>query len=1112
MSRDSDIIAAALDPARSSVVEACAGSGKTWLLVSRIVRLLLDGAEPSQILAITFTRKAAQEMEARLREWLHDLATKPDGEVREFLGQRGLDDARAGALLPKARGLYETVLVAQPGITVTTFHGWFLNILQRAPLNHGLATGTALQERTSQLVAEAWERFAEQLRADPAGEAALALDWLFRESGLENTRRVLLGFLSRRAEWWTYTFGQKDPVAFALGEIRAALSGDPDADPLEELFADRAFCAMLDEYAGLLALRDTQTDREFSGRLARAAAVMDHASRFDAMRSVVFTDKGELRKRKVPRKPSPRLGAAGESKLVALHEAIGARLTATVSFLNERRHYAFNRAVLACGTRLLDTYQALKAEQQCLDYNDLEWRAYELLNHSDYAEFMQYKLDSHYKHILLDEFQDTNPLQWRILLAWLNAAVATDLRPTVFLVGDPKQAIYRFRRADPRLFSVAAEFLEREFGAVRLEQRESRRNAPALLDVVNELFLKENIFKSDFRAHLAHDQTRPGRIEVLPLQEAAQPVAERSPDTRSAILHLRNPLLQPYREEEAARETEAQQFAAKVGEIVGAWQVKDKDGGTRAAEYRDIMVLVRRRTHLAVYERALRQAHIPYVTSRQGGLLDTLEASDLAALLEFLIVPFADLKLAQVLRSPVFGCPDADLMALAALGEGTWWSRLNRLVDNGDASAALSRAHRLLTGWMTLVDKLPVHDLLDRIYFESGLPGRYAAAVPDSMRLAVLSNLRAFMELALAIDAGRYPSLPRFIAHLAEMRSGADEEAPAEGVAADGGNALRIYTVHGAKGLEAPVVFILDAHFAAPVDRGYDVLIDWPPGEERPRHFSLYTASRERIAAHEPLFDAEAGIAARENLNLLYVAMTRARQALIVSGSPNRKADDSWYRKVERACAAASAAVARRPVLPIATGMKPEEDIRSASIGEAKGGNQTITDALRKPLTVGERKPFVDTAAIRYGTRFHLLMEKLTAAPTPPAKEVLRRTLGIPEPDFDRLHDAALKLLGNPRLRRFYDPAQFVSASNEMSFSDGGVSRIDRLVEFDDAVWVIDYKTGENVTPDTAARAAARYRPQIDAYRAAMRRAFPGKAVHGLIVFRDGVTHEFVER
>ncbi|MDP1717572.1 MAG: PD-(D/E)XK nuclease family protein, partial [Burkholderiales bacterium] len=196
--------------------------------------------------------------------------------------------------------------------------------------------------------------------------------------------------------------------------------------------------------------------------------------------------------------------------------------------------------------------------------------------------------------------------------------------------------------------------------------------------------------------------------------------------------------------------------------------------------------------------------------------------------------------------------------------------------------------------------------------------------------------------------------------------------------------------------------------------------------------------------------------------------------------------------------------VAARPALPV-TGKS-----RAAAAPVAERDPDT-RGALNQPLAVGERKSVVDTAATRYGTRFHLLMEKLTGEPSPPAKEALLQALGIPEPDFSRLHDEALKLLGNPALRRFYDPAQFVSASNEMSLSEGEVMRIDRLVEFADAVWVIDYKTGENVTPDTVARAASHYRLQIDSYCAAMRRVFPGKPVHALLVFSGGITHEFAD-
>lgn len=194
----------ALDPKRSIVVEACAGSGKTWLLVSRIVRLLLDGAQPSQILAITFTRKAAQEMQARLQLWLRDLAMGDEASVRQFFAERGVSEL-SEAQLQRARSLYGSVLLAQPGITISTFHGWFMQVMQRAPLNAGVMQGMSLLERASSEQEEAWEELLEQMRRQPDSAEARHMQWLFGECGLFSTRKLLFNFLGKRTEWWAYT-------------------------------------------------------------------------------------------------------------------------------------------------------------------------------------------------------------------------------------------------------------------------------------------------------------------------------------------------------------------------------------------------------------------------------------------------------------------------------------------------------------------------------------------------------------------------------------------------------------------------------------------------------------------------------------------------------------------------------------------------------------------------------------------------------------------------------------------------------------------------------------------------------------------------------------------
>jgi ATP-dependent helicase/nuclease subunit A len=498
----------ALDPQHSVVVEACAGSGKTWLLVSRIVRLLLDGVKPGEILAITFTRKAAQEMQARLHEWLHLLAVQDDDKVRQFLHERGLDEID-DALLAKARGLYRDALLAQPAITISTFHGWFMQIIQRAPLNGGVPVGMQLLERTSALRDEAWQAFADSLRAAPDGETAQFMQWLFAEYGLYNTRALLENFVHKRAEWWAYTQGRDDAVAWATEQLQNELEVDFDANPIADACADASLQAAVFSFVQVLAT-GTETQCNKANEIQIAWEVAEPHQRFAALSLALYTQADE------PRSFKPTKKQNAESFLLA-RDALFGKMQAVRDELTELEALHMNRAALHCGAALLEHYQELKLRSQQMDFTDLEWQVCRMLNQSDCAEYMQYKLDSRYRHVLLDEFQDTNPLQWQILQSWFAASAAVDSRPTVFVVGDPKQSIYRFRRADARLFGEVRGFLEREFGAHHLTQNETRRNAPAVLDVVNGVFWQHPEGFVDFEEHVAHHQDLPGHVEVLPL-------------------------------------------------------------------------------------------------------------------------------------------------------------------------------------------------------------------------------------------------------------------------------------------------------------------------------------------------------------------------------------------------------------------------------------------------------------------------------------------------------------------------------------------------------------------------------------------------------------------
>ncbi|HEY0666449.1 MAG TPA: UvrD-helicase domain-containing protein [Gallionella sp.] len=1103
----------ALDPQRSVVVEACAGSGKTWLLVSRIVRLLLDGAQPSQILAITFTRKAAQEMRSRLQLWLRDLALKDDAFVRGFLAERGVENPD-DAQLQRARSLYSELLLAQPGITISTFHGWFMQVMQRAPLNAGVMQGMSLLERAASCQEEAWEELLEQMRRQPDSPEARHMLWLFEDCGLSNTRQLLFNFLGKRAEWWAYTRGQADALTFALDRLRDDLAVDMAFDPV----ADWGMCGNSEEvffaFVRQLAGNGTDTQANKAGELERAWTDSAEEARFDAVLPLLFTQADE------PRSFKPTKKQDSEAFLVT-RDALFASLQEVRDTLAEQQAYRLNAAVLHCGSAFLERYQALKAQKQQMDFSDLEWQLCRLLQQSEHAETMQYKLDSRYRHVLLDEFQDTNPLQWQILRAWFDAAVAVESQPTVFVVGDPKQSIYRFRRADARLFGVAREYLREHFDAATLGNSLTRRNAQPVVDAVNAVF-SEQPDGFEFVEHQTHQKDLPGHVLVLPLAVAAQ---EEKHVDEDVPLVLRDPLTMPRAEtEQGARNIEAAQFADLLRTIVSDWAVTAEDKATgrpieRRAEWGDIMVLVRSRTHLAVYEEALREKHIPFISSRRGGLLDTLEAEDLQALLLFLITPFADLALAQVLRTPVFACSDEDLMHLSGSGiedrgsgigdrnagaagfsqssipdpRSSWWQRLQHLAQ---PSPALQRAAELLKRWLALADKLPVHDLLDRIYFEGDVLARYRAVLPYEMRAKVTANLHAFMEIALSVDAGRYPSLPRFLQELRELRESTDD-APDEGKLGMAGDAVRIYTVHEAKGLEAPIVWLLDANAKKNSRDGNDVLLAWPPHEECPAHFSIYAGLASRGKKRAPLFELDAAQQAREEMNLLYVAMTRAQQGLIVSGNSKgedregRKNAPSWYDRI-----AAAVEDAQQP-----SGPRLTKHMQGQPVSSAQPSAGSARPVMLPPVILTGKRAAVSTTQQQRGIWLHALLQHLTEGVN--AVHELHQRLAIPAAEMDSMLQQARHLLGLPQLSRFFDTRQFRSACNEMPYinSRGELRRIDRLVEFDDEVWVLDYKLGDSGE-------TARYRAQMQEYRNSIQSVFPDKKVRSALLFADGMLHE----
>ncbi len=458
--------------------------------------------------------------------------------------------------------------------------------------------------------------------------------------------------------------------------------------------------------------------------------------------------------------------------------------------------------------------------------------------------------------------------------------------------------------------------------------------------------------------------------------------------------------------------------------------------GGRPACYRDITVLYAKRADLAVFEAAFKQAGIPFVTDRRGELLATLEALDLTALLKALADPYDDLALAHALRSPLFAFHDGDLQHLAR-GEGPWCDRLAAWAEATEVPDHVLRAAALLASWRRQAGRLPVHDLMDRIFHEAGVIEAYARVVPPALRTTVLGNLEGFLALSLSLSGGRYPSLPRFLDELRLLRDKAGQEGPDEPPAVTE-DAVRMLTIHSAKGLESPIVFLIKTDASDGRDDSHGVLLDWPPEADRPTHFSLYGPKEWRGPGRDDLFAQEKEQADRERLNLLYVAMTRARQALFVSGVGAAEAGPESVNWLD---------LLRVALARVEPGAVPQMAWREQT--DAGGAEALPPSPAAGPYpAVGSRRQPVTVEAV-HGTRLHAWLEQLSAGGDEAA---ITARLGMDPGEAARLAAAARTILAAPELGPAFDPARHRGAHNEMEFvaRDGRLFRIDRLVEFDD--------------------------------------------------------------
>ncbi len=1110
-------------PARNATVMASAGTGKTWLLVTRLIRLLLAGARPEGIVAITFTRKAAAEMQHRLSQRLLEMAIADDQRLDELLQQQGIS---AGSdVREQARALYETLLHTPQGIRTTTFHAFCQEILRRFPLEAEVPAGFELLESSGVMEQEAWDALFSEATRHPESPLAEALENLFLHcNGLFNTRSALLEFLGHRSDWWAFTDGQEDPVAHAAETLRSQLPLDADGDPVARFFSSERLKA-LREYAELLSLHETKTNLSQRDLLCHALECRPLESAFEKLTEVFLTKALEPRALRPSKQRTKAMGEPGESRFFELHETLCQAILEVLDQQAAQRTLQLSEAWFLAGHRLVEHYQRIKEEQRLLDFSDLEWRAYKLLSTTGNALWVQYKLDQRIDHLLIDEFQDTNPTQWRLILPLLEemAAGRTADRPrSVFLVGDGKQSIYRFRRAEPRLFDAARDWLDEHLDAGCYPMDRSWRSAPAIMHFVNRLFGSGELNRAlpHFHPHETHRRDLWGKVELLPLIEPEQePARERNT--------LRNPLQEP--RESAAdwrHYREGEQIATAIRTLVESRTPIEDGGKIRPLNHGDILVLIARRTHLPAIEQALRAAEIPYLGANRGTLLESQEVKDMEALLDILGTPHNNLSLAVVLRSPLFACTDADLNTLATQSGGSWWERLQSV--SVPEETPLAKARRWLTRWRELAARLPVHDLLQCIFSEGNVLARYEAAFPRHLRQGARANLQRFLQLALEVDSGRYPSLMRFLLRLQELRE-LQQDAPDEAPGHSNEPQVRLMTIHAAKGLEAPVVFLVDSADGGRRNRGWSALVRWPPDAERPSHFLLTGKRKEADPLTRSLLEKQAEEERREEANLLYVAVTRARQLLYISGcAPARGEDYGWYGIIQKQFE--EAAGGKGGIL-ISSGTPPEIPSREAVAPSAEVPSPDAR--LRRPLTivpssteiapsrqVGHPQQAGDPDGRLRGIIIHRMLELLSRDPGTERTALLQQVAGELElepetPLLPECYQEARGVIEAPALRPLFDEGRYLCTYNEVPllYDRNGQTVhgiIDRLLVEEKEVTLIDYKTHQNATPETIPRLAEEYRPQMELYAEGVRRLWPGRSLRALLLFTASRTlHEF---
>ena len=1082
--------AVACDPTRPVVVEACAGAGKTWLLVSRIARALLLDTPPHEILAITFTKKASAEMAQRLQALLGSWRDLSDEALTTELTARGLSDhdSQQASLREKARGLHAVALSGR-GVQIRTFHGWFAALLRMAPVSLlqslALPSPYELLEDDSEAIAGVWPLFYAVVRDDPQLKADFQA--ALEVYGRHNLREALTFSLTKRIEFELADQPGNSSVAgleSAVADYRAVYPAFANCDDIQQpfdtvpAFKDRLRAAAV----ALGTKKGNDASARAATRLGTAIDSLDMATIVD----VLLTQKG-LPRAKGLSVDDPTVIETAQGWVIdwqgAVHQA--------ACRIHQQRMVCLSRALLAC-------FKNMKRQRGWVDMNDIESAATQLLADSTLSAWVQQRLDAQISHLLIDEFQDTNPMQWRALNAWLEgyagAGGGGNGPPSVFIVGDPKQSIYRFRRAEPRVFKVATAFLKEAMGASVLACDHTRRNAQSIISAVNTVMVPNMTNDPEAPEFRAHSTQRPetGAVLGLPMVVDHRPARTNIADDAAPGVwrdSLNTPKIEPI-ERLAALET---QQAAR-------WIRTQIDHGEVVAS--EVMVIARTNARLSLMQEALTNEGVPCAQPDKSSLIESPAVADVIALLDALVSPTHDLSLAQALRSPLFNASDADLIELAQhikatedKAPGAWWRAVETLAQ-ADASQLAGRCR----SWRDTLHRLKhrlahesLHEALVGVYKVCDAIAAFSAVVPEAQRSATRAQLNALLDETLMINQGRYLTPYQFIR---AVKAGTKQMAwptPPD--------VVRLLTVHGAKGLESKLVVLLDTHAPPKPAQSMTVLVDWPAHDLAPRRFVFIAKESAPPKCAEGLLLQDQQARATEENNALYVAMTRAADRLVLSAHQPRSKDHvSWYTRLST----------------VMTPMDTHTEVdaytvtTSPSKTTATHGDNALTVADipawsgRAAMPMQAEAAGGDDLASRRGRAMHLLLSCCFANsagnPWSPARlQSTRIAFGLTDADLHIAIDQARAMLEGEG-GWLWSAEQVAFEANEVAVFDAGeLLRIDRLVQtVDHQWWVIDFKSSTRPNDDAVLRA------QLKRYADVIARLTGSTAVNPVFMTPEG--------